>query len=472
MTESQLPNDRPDLGGRLVLRDEDGYEQARVARIFHARRPDRHPVAVLSAESEADVVEGVRLAGRNGWTVAVRSGGHSFPVWSLRDDALMIDLGGLKEMSYDPDTGIVSVGPAVTGGDELNPYLRQFGRFFQGGGCSSVGVGGFLLQGGIGWNFRGWGWAAEQVVAIDVVTAEGKLVRADATENQDLFWAARGAGPGFCGVVTRFHIQTRPLPKALSSLLQLYPIAMYPQILAWLRDAQGEIADTVHLNGITVVPPFPVPGHVDGELAFGIWAVAFCESADEADRALAPLVGNPFVAGALMNTGVTPTTLPDEHRFVDSGHPADLHYRVDSAWMSGPTEEIVAATRKLVLERPADDIGYTFFQFALPESGADIAASMSTDVMIGTYLITEDDSRDADNRAWLLAAMADLEPFTVGQYWGDSDQATREVKCLSDQSWERLQDVRAARDPEGRFATHLAGPGGFRNVNGWQTPAS
>ncbi len=133
----------------------------------------------------------------------------------------MIDLGQRKEMSLDETTGIAQVSPAVHGGDELNPYLKAYGRFFPSGGCSTVGLGGFPLQGGMGWNHRGWGYAAEQVAAIDVVTADGELVRADEDQNSDLFWAARGAGPGFFRVVTRFHLRTRALPAGLSMTMHV-----------------------------------------------------------------------------------------------------------------------------------------------------------------------------------------------------------------------------------------------------------
>ena len=157
------------------------------------------PAAVLLAESDADVIEGVRLAAERGWTVSVRSGGHSWAAWSLRDDALLIDLGGLRDLAYDPATGVVSVRPAVKGGQELAPYLAERGRAFPGGHCPSVGLGGFLLQGGQGWNGRAKGWACQSVAGLDVVTADGKLVHADAGENPDLLWAARGAGPGLPG---------------------------------------------------------------------------------------------------------------------------------------------------------------------------------------------------------------------------------------------------------------------------------
>src|SRR5271168_1449797 len=104
---------------RLIMRSDPLYEQARIGRIFNARRPDRFPAAVLLATSDADVVAGVRLAAERGWPVSVRSGGHSWAAWSLRDDALLIDLGGLRDLAYDPATGVASARPAVQGGLEL-----------------------------------------------------------------------------------------------------------------------------------------------------------------------------------------------------------------------------------------------------------------------------------------------------------------------------------------------------------------
>ena len=166
------------LDDRLILRGADGYNEARFARVFNARRPERYPAAVLVTESADDVVEGVRLARDRGWKVAIRAGGHSFPAWSLREDGLLMDLGGFKETAFDESTSIVSVTPSVTCG-ELNAYLSGYGRFVSTADCPTVGLGGFLLQGGVGMGFRGWGYAAERIASIDVVTADGELVRAD-----------------------------------------------------------------------------------------------------------------------------------------------------------------------------------------------------------------------------------------------------------------------------------------------------
>ncbi len=464
-TSSIIPGTR--FAGRYLARGEEGYEAARVARIFSTRHPERYPAAILFPHSDQDIVEGVRLARENGWQVGVRAGGHSFPVWGLRDDAMLVDLGELKEIEYDPATHIASVSPAVQGGAELNEYLRPHGRFFAGGRCPTVGVGGFLLQGGIGWNFRGWGWAAERVVAIDVVTADGRLVRADEEQNSDLFWAARGCGPGFPGLITRFHIHTRAIPKALTTTKQFFPIEMYADVLAWLNEAQKSMPKDNDMLGMSFQPDFEIPGHKGGYI-FGISSTAYCDTEEEALAILAPLDDNPYLADALMVVPPTPTTLSAEYAFVDAVHPAGFRYRVESAWVDGPPAEIAESVRMLVAERPITELGYTFFQYALPVEGPDIAMSMRTDLMVGAYVIYPDPADDEKYRQWALDAMKPLEPFTVGQYWGDSDQEHREVACLTDEAWARVQQVRRAWDPEQRFVDYLAGADGYQNRNGWQ----
>lgn len=137
--------------GQIFYPGDEGFEEARVGRVFNGRRPERQPAAVLLAETEADVVNAVRLARANDWSVAVRSGGHAWAVWSVRTGTLLVDLGLLQDKGYDEETGIAWANPAVQGGSVLSPWLETKGRFFSGGHCPTVGIGGFLLQGGQGW---------------------------------------------------------------------------------------------------------------------------------------------------------------------------------------------------------------------------------------------------------------------------------------------------------------------------------
>lgn len=122
--------------------------------IFNQDRPSHRPIAVVKATSPRDVLDAVAISNEQRCQLAVRAGGHSIPVWSLCAESILVDLGGWKEINLQPQSGVVEVTPAVTS-EELNQYLTVgFGRMFPGGHCPSVGIGGFVLSGGIGWNAR------------------------------------------------------------------------------------------------------------------------------------------------------------------------------------------------------------------------------------------------------------------------------------------------------------------------------
>ncbi|MFD3926099.1 FAD-binding oxidoreductase [Streptomyces sp. NPDC058614] len=453
------------FSGTLHFPGDEDFEEACFGPVFNARRPsDRSPAAVLKAVCEQDVVEGVRLAIERGWRVAVRSGGHSWAAWSVRDEALLIDLGGFRELSYDETTGIVAATPSVRGGDELNPYLGEFGRFFNGGHCPSVGIGGFLLQGGQGWNARGWGWAAENIVAIDVVTAEGELVRADETRHSDLFWAARGAGPGFFGVVTRFHLRTRPLPKHLAHTVHAYPLDLFDEVMTWLHGMHHTVSDLVEIVALTQTPP----GH-EGPVLL-VTGVSMTDSPEQAAEALAPLHANPYADRALFRIEAEPTTLAEQIRNQRLANPEGHRYLVDNAWLTGPADEVVPAIRKAFTEQPTRQTFTIWFSMAPLRQLPDMAFSLQSEIYCATYVIHDDPARDAELRAWLDDAMARMRPVTAGQYLGDSDFTVRQLKFMGDAQWRRLQEIRAVRDPKGLFAGYLSA-GAVTNTNHWEQHA-
>ncbi|MER5184065.1 FAD-binding oxidoreductase [Streptomyces sp. NPDC002896] len=450
------------FSGTLHFPGDEDFDEACFGRVFNARRPtDRAPTAVLKAVTEQDVVAGVRLAVEHGWQVAVRSGGHSWAAWSVRDDALLIDLGGFREMAYDDTTGIVSATPSVKGGDELNPYLGQFGRFFNGGHCPSVGIGGFLLQGGQGWNARGWGWAAENITAIDVVTAEGELVRADETRNRDLFWAARGAGPGFFGVVTRFHLRTRPLPRHLAHTVHAYPLDLFDEVMTWLHKTHHTISDLVEIVALTQTPP----DHDEPVLL--VTGVSMTDTPEQAAEALAPLHANPYADQALFRVEAQPTTLPEQLDMQRTANPEGHRYLVDNAWLTGPAHEVVPAIRKAFTDHPTRGTFTIWFSMAPLRELPDMAFSLQSEIYCATYVVHDEPERDGELRAWLDEAMADMQPVTAGQYLGDSDFTVRQLKFMGDEHWRQLQEIRAVRDPKALFAGYLSA-GSVTNTNHWE----
>lgn len=138
---------------KVIYRDSPAYEQARIGRVFNHRRPDRYPHGVLEATCIQDIINAVQLAKSQNLRVSVRSGGHSWAAWSVRDDAILIDLGKYNFIEYDEETHIAKASPSTTG-RMINGYLETKGRMFGGGHCPDVGLGGFLLQGGMGWNCK------------------------------------------------------------------------------------------------------------------------------------------------------------------------------------------------------------------------------------------------------------------------------------------------------------------------------
>lgn len=454
----------PSFDGRLLLADDDGFDEAVGHRIFNRRMPGRRPAAVLTVGSAQDVATGIRLARSQGWKVAVRSGGHSWAQWSVRDEALVLDLGALNSIDYDEETGIVSAGPAVRGGAELAPFLEERGRFFVGGHCPTVGIGGFLLQGGQGYNARGWGWAAEHIAAIDLVTAEGELVRASETENPDLFWAARGAGPGFFGVVTAFHLRTLPLFGYAATTVQAFALEDFDEVMTWLHETHGSVAGSVEIVALTKTDARLV---ADGPVLL-VTGLALVADEAEAEAALAPFRSNPALSRALMVHDCVPASLADHRADQMEANPEGHRWAVDNAWLRGSAAEVVPAMRRAYLTLPNSKAFTIWFSMAPLRELPDMAFSMQSEIYLATYNLWSDEADDAENIAWVESVMADLEPVTVGQYLGDSDLSRRQVKFMSDANWSQLQSIRAERDPDGLFVSYHAGPDGPTNRNHWQ----
>lgn len=465
------------LVGKLILREDEEYDAARVSRVFNRRLPERRPAAVLQAATEQDVVLGVALAKERGWKIAVRSGGHSWAQWSVRNNALVLDLGGLQEMTYDASTGVATASPAVRGGMDLDPFLAQHGRFFYGGHCPTVGIGGFLLQGGQGWTARGHGWAAECVVGLDVVTADAELVHCTAEENPDLYWAARGAGPGFFGIVTRFHLQTVPRFQALYETLQAFQISDFDDVMTWVQGMHHTLAPSVELVCVAATEPVadavePLvsgsePLVTSGRHVLFVSAVAFVESEAEAQEALAPLRANPFLDRALLSVDTAPVTLDQLRQKQLDANPEGHRWAVDNAWIEGSADEVVPAIRDAYTTLPTPQAFTIWFSMAPLRELPDMAFSLQSDIYLASYVLWKEEEDDERCIAWLADVMTKMEPVTIGLYLGDSDLSRKQNKFMSDKNWARLQQIRAERDPDALFVGYLAGDGAT-NRNAWE----
>jgi FAD/FMN-containing dehydrogenase len=425
----------------LVAAGEAGFREAAVGRIFNERKPGAEPAAVLFAGSAEDVAAGVRLAGERGWPVSVRSGGHSWAGWSVRDGALLIDLGGMREMTLAGE--IATASPAVNGGAELTPFLAARGRMFTGGHCASVGLGGFLLQGGQGWNSRRWGWGCENVVGLDVVTAEGELVHADADENADLYWAARGCGPGFPGVVTRFHLRTYDAVPMFHDTWTFSLDHLEP-LLHFLHDVLPRLDVAVE----PVVAATRLGGRERAVLLLHTTLTAADEH--EAARLLKPFKA---LAGQELEHVRAPTTIVEENVAQTLQNPEGHRYAADSQWTDADAATLVPRLREIYEELPTEHSFSIWYGWAPSRELGDMAFSLERNVYLATYAIWTDPADDERHRSWVHDHHARLSEIGDGVYVGDSDFTRRPDRFLAAGNRRRLDEIRARRDPAGRFPT-------------------
>ena len=406
--------------GRFIERGSSDYEVARTGALFNARHPSRYPVAILEAATEGDVVAGVRLAKERGWRVAVRAGGHAWAGWSVRDEALLIDLAGLREMTVDVDNLTATATPAMRGGQEFSPFLRQHGLVFPGGHCSTVGLGGYLLQGGQGWNSRQWGWGCENVLGVDVVTAEGELVHANAEQNSDLYWAARGAGPGFFGVVTRFHLRVHRMPDAFTHTTYAFPIDCFDELLTWAHQVLPVLDCRVEpvIVGTRIPPP---DIDVGGGPLLILHATAMFDTPDEARRLMAPLETCPVLDRALLRVFAEPTSFDEENPIMDAQNPPGMRYSADCAWSDANADDLVPILGEIYRSLPTPESFVIWYGWAPTRPLQDMAFSMEGNVYIAAYTIWEHERDDEVMQDWVTSGFRALEPVSKGSYLGDAD---------------------------------------------------
>ena len=283
---------RQTLRGHLCLAQEEGYDEART--IWNAMI-DRHPGVVVRCRGAADIVRAVRFAREHGLLLAVRGGGHNIAGNAVCEGGLLIDLSLMRSVRVNPARRTARVEPGATLG-EFDKEAQAFGLATPLGINSTTGVAGLTLGGGFGWLSRKFGLAADNLISVDVVTAEGELVQASATENSDLFWALRGGGGNF-GVVSSFEFRLHPVgPMVLSGLI-VHPFARAKELLAGYRQAASKAPDELTVWVVLrQAPPLPfLPTEVHGK---EILVFAVCYTGDEADgkRELEPLraLGEPI----------------------------------------------------------------------------------------------------------------------------------------------------------------------------------
>ena len=284
------------LRGELIRPDDPGYDEARS--IWNGAH-DRRPALIVRCNGVADVLRTVEFARSEGLPLAIRGGGHSIPGFSTVDDGVVLDLAPMKGIRVDPGNRTVTAQAGCLWSD-LDAETQAFGLAVTGGLVSTTGIAGFTLGGGIGWLVRKAGLTCDNLIAADLVTADGQYLHTSEDERPELLWALRGGGGNF-GVVTSFELRLHEVGPTVFGGLVFYPGDQAEQVLHGFRAAAAGAPDELTtLVNLTTAPPAPfLPAEVHGKpivAVGGMWA-GRPEDGDAATRpfrGLAPVVADLF----------------------------------------------------------------------------------------------------------------------------------------------------------------------------------
>lgn len=455
------------IKGTVVTPDAADFSAVREEMVWNRIKPDRSPDVIVRVKDVQDVVEAVNFARENGLKVVNRGGGHTWCGLSLRNGGMTIDLAALSESTIDEAARTAVIQPVISN-RELARRLGEHHLAFPIGHCPTVKAGGYLLNGGMSWNMGHWGPACLSVEAIEFVTADGKQVKASANENPDLFWAARGCGPGMFAVATRFHLKCYPLPKAITTSTYFYSLHDLKEAADEVVALGRQMPDFVELSIFLIKAPPELADRCkdhNGKLCMVV-GVAFGMTREESEAALAPLERGDVVKKALGKTLNEPSTFdqlaiasgvtwPENHRNLcenqcSKARPSDMLVALRDKFVAAPSPKSVIVFCQSTGPKP------------LIEPHPDVALSMDGTSYGGIWSIWENEADDAANRKWHDDAVAILKPFTSQHYIGETDivqDPARVRESYSDEKWKRMEAVRAKYDPQGVFFGFLGGTG-------------
>lgn len=423
-----------------------GFDTAVLGTSFSGRDPGVRPQVLVQANDVFDVIAAVKRARRENLKIGVCSGGHSWMQNHLRDGGMLIDMARVNKVEVDAARGIAYAGPGCWSVD-LDTALKKRGLFFPIAHAVDVCLGGYLLQGGFGWNSRVLGLACENVLGIDVVTADGQLLHASESENPDLFWAARGSGPGFFGVVVRYHLKAHPRPRVTGLAMQVFRMRHLEEVFLWADRIGPEVPRAVEFQLLltrTATGIF-VPG-------IEIIAPVLTHSWKQAREDVSFLTRGPLRKKASFRMPLMPvSTSMLSHLAAKRIFPPNMRWSVDNMWSDAPMEQLLPGIRGIADTLPPMPSHVLMLSWHPPASRQEMAFSVEGKnylALYGEWKHAKDDEKYAN---WATAHMQSMAPFSKGIQLADENLAHRPARFMSDAHMARLDAVRASYDPDGRF---------------------
>ncbi|MEU5433504.1 FAD-binding oxidoreductase [Streptomyces sp. NPDC020719] len=445
---------REDLSGDVFAPGDPGYDDAR--QVFNAMI-DRRPAVIAQCASDADVATAVRFGRELDLKIAVRGGGHSVAGQAVNDNGLVIDLRRMRDVTVHPAAHAVRIQGGATM-SELDHATQEYGLATTGGRASTTGVGGFVLGGGTGWLDRPFGLAVDNLLGVELVTADGTAVTASAEENPELFWALHGGGGNF-GVATSITLRLHDLP-AFSIALMMYPPELGPEVVRTYRELI-EAAPPEASGGalyVTGPPEEFIPEHLVGKLLCGA-LVTYAGPADRLTKLAQPLLALPHEVEIL---GDMPYV--DVQCMLDD--PPGMRNYWSAEYLTGLPDELIDVFCARADSLPAPTVQHVVF----PQGGAIASGPAEYPVpyrdapwAVHPFGIWEDPADDERCVRWVKDVRADVRPWSTGAVYlnfiGEEGQ-DRVVAGLGAENTARLAAVKRRYDPDNVFRyNHNIAPG-------------
>jgi FAD/FMN-containing dehydrogenase len=435
---------RTDVGGRLIRPEDPEYDETRS--VFYGGF-DRRPAVIVRVKDDMDVSRVVSLARETGVELAVRSGGHSIPGHSVVDGGIVIDLADLRAFDIDVEGRTVWAQTGLTAG-EFSVAANAYGLGTGFGDTGSVGIGGITLGGGVGYLARKHGLTIDDLLAADVVTADGEIRRVDAETEPDLFWAIRGGGGNF-GVATRFRFRLHELGTIVGGMLMLP--ATVDTIAGFMDESEASPEELGTIANVMKAPPLPfVPEEAHGKLVI-MALMAYAGDTDAGQRALAPFRALAEPVADMLRPMPYPEVYPPEQ---EGYHPVAITRtmfvdHIGRAEAETILEHLEASTAMI----GAAQLRTLGGAMARVPVDATAFAHRQSPIMVNVAALFERPEESEEHGPWVEAFAGALHQRDDGAYvnfLGDEGQE-RIRAAYPGATWDRLQQIKARYDPTNLF---------------------
>jgi FAD/FMN-containing dehydrogenase len=437
--------------GEIIRQTDAGYDAARS--VWNAMI-DKYPALIARCTSSDDVIKAVNFARDNSMLLSVRGSGHNVAGSAVCEGGLMVDLSLMKDIQVDQDRGTAKAQPGVVFG-EMDKATQPYGLAAPGGIVSETGIAGLTLGGGFGWLSRKHGFTCDNLISAEIVTANGQLLTASASENSDLFWGIRGGGGNF-GIVTSFEFQLHPVgPEVLAGMI-IYRLEDASDVLRFFRDYTASAPEELGSAAVFLLaPPAPfIPEELHGKPALAI-ITSYIGDVEEAQRVMQPMrdFGTPIVDGIKIKP------FAEHNSALDAGQPNGMQYYWKSEYVTEIADDAIETLVAFAANMTSPNSRLAVFQLGGAIKRYDEQA-MAVSHRNVEYVIAINtgwaDAKDNEKQMrWTRDLWTAIRPFSSGgvyvNFLSADDGEDRVRAAYGEAKFERLVQLKSKYDPQNLF---------------------